>query len=58
LQIVLIAAFVALRRALGIELQPRSIRDSVDRLGVWGRDRVRRDRRAADSARACRRRSC
>lgn len=32
----LIAVFVALRRALGIELEPESIRDSVDRLGVWG----------------------
>jgi uncharacterized membrane protein YdjX (TVP38/TMEM64 family) len=31
-----IAAFVALRRALGIELNAESIRDAVDRLGVWG----------------------
>jgi uncharacterized membrane protein YdjX (TVP38/TMEM64 family) len=34
--VVLIAAFVALRRALGIHLDPGSIRDSVNRLGVWG----------------------
>jgi len=33
---VLIAAFVALRRALGIQLDPASIRDSVDHLGAWG----------------------
>jgi uncharacterized membrane protein YdjX (TVP38/TMEM64 family) len=32
----LVAAFVALRRALGIELAPESIRDAVDRLGIWG----------------------
>jgi uncharacterized membrane protein YdjX (TVP38/TMEM64 family) len=31
-----IGAFVALRRALGLELQPDSIRESVERLGVWG----------------------
>ena len=34
--IALIAVFVALRRALGLELEPNSIRESVDRLGVWG----------------------
>src|SRR5688572_33253319 len=34
--VVLIAGFATLRRALGIELNPESIRDSVDRLGVWG----------------------
>jgi uncharacterized membrane protein YdjX (TVP38/TMEM64 family) len=31
----LFAAFVALRRALGIELQPDAIRESVDDMGVW-----------------------
>jgi uncharacterized membrane protein YdjX (TVP38/TMEM64 family) len=30
------AGFFALRRALGLELSPGSIRDAVDRLGVWG----------------------
>jgi uncharacterized membrane protein YdjX (TVP38/TMEM64 family) len=34
--VALIAVFVALRRALGLELEPDSIRESVDRLGVWG----------------------
>ena len=34
--VALVAIFVALRRALGIELEPESIRDAVDRLGVWG----------------------
>jgi len=34
--LVLIAVFALLRRALGIELNPESIRDSVDRLGFWG----------------------
>jgi len=34
--VALVAGFAALRRALGIELNPESIRDSVDRLGVWG----------------------
>jgi uncharacterized membrane protein YdjX (TVP38/TMEM64 family) len=33
---VLIAVFATLRRALGIELNPESIRDSIDRLGFWG----------------------
>jgi uncharacterized membrane protein YdjX (TVP38/TMEM64 family) len=32
----LIAVFMALRRALGIELNAESIRAAVDRLGVWG----------------------
>jgi uncharacterized membrane protein YdjX (TVP38/TMEM64 family) len=32
----LIAAVAAMRRALGLELEPESIRASVDRLGVWG----------------------
>jgi len=31
-----IAAFVALRRALGLQLQPDSIREAVERLGIWG----------------------
>jgi uncharacterized membrane protein YdjX (TVP38/TMEM64 family) len=34
--IALIAVFVALRRALGLELEPDAIRESIDRLGVWG----------------------
>ena len=34
--VALIAAFWTLRRTLGIELNPESIRASVDRLGVWG----------------------
>ena len=34
--VVLIAVFATLRRALGIELNPESIRDSIDRLGFWG----------------------
>src|SRR5438128_10031832 len=34
--VALLAAFASLRRALGIELEPASIRESVDRLGVWG----------------------
>ena len=32
----LIAVFVAVRRELGIELDPESIRAAVDRLGFWG----------------------
>ncbi|TMA33669.1 MAG: hypothetical protein E6J87_09365 [Deltaproteobacteria bacterium] len=32
----LIAVFSAVRRELGIELEPGSIRDAVGRLGVWG----------------------
>jgi uncharacterized membrane protein YdjX (TVP38/TMEM64 family) len=36
LVVALVAAFWALRRSLGIELDPESIRTSVDRLGVWG----------------------
>ncbi|HKA13906.1 MAG TPA: VTT domain-containing protein [Myxococcota bacterium] len=32
----LIAIFGALRRELGIHLEPESIRDAVGRLGVWG----------------------
>jgi len=34
--VVLVAGFVTLRRALGIELNTDSIRDAVDRLGFWG----------------------
>jgi uncharacterized membrane protein YdjX (TVP38/TMEM64 family) len=34
--VVLIAVFATLRRALGIELDPESIRNSVERLGIWG----------------------
>jgi uncharacterized membrane protein YdjX (TVP38/TMEM64 family) len=34
--VVLIAVFATLRRALGLELNPESIRDSIDRLGFWG----------------------
>jgi len=34
--IALLGAFAALRHALGIELEPGSIRDAVDRLGIWG----------------------
>src|SRR2546427_8173189 len=34
--LVLIAVFSALRRSLGIELEPESIRDAVERLGIWG----------------------
>jgi uncharacterized membrane protein YdjX (TVP38/TMEM64 family) len=30
------ALFFTLRRVLGLELSPDSIRDAVDRLGVWG----------------------
>jgi uncharacterized membrane protein YdjX (TVP38/TMEM64 family) len=33
---VVLAGFTALRRALGLELNPESIRDSVDQLGFWG----------------------
>ncbi len=32
----LIAVFVALRRTLGLELAPESIREAVARLGLWG----------------------
>lgn len=34
--VVLVAVFATLRRALGLELDPQSIRDTVDRLGFWG----------------------
>jgi uncharacterized membrane protein YdjX (TVP38/TMEM64 family) len=33
--IALFTAFAALRRALGLELEPDAIRDSVDHMGVW-----------------------
>jgi uncharacterized membrane protein YdjX (TVP38/TMEM64 family) len=32
----LIAVFAVVRRSLGLELAPESIRASVDRLGIWG----------------------
>src|SRR5258705_990215 len=32
----LLAAVAMLRRALGIELEPESIRTAIDRLGFWG----------------------